>query len=220
MFKDLSYMKGVFGLGMKFFLIQIAGIVLFSTGNMLVTQLFTPDHVVSYNLAFQFFGVSNMLFSIILAPYWTSVTDAFFKQEFDWIKLSMKRMIRISYFFILLLVLMIFIAPFIYDIWVGSGIGIEPSINIWMALLFIIIVFYSPYTYFINGIGKIKLQMYSLILSSLVNIPLCVFLAKNMQMGVGGVVAGSVISLLPHAILSPIQYYKIINQKANGIWLA
>jgi O-antigen/teichoic acid export membrane protein len=220
LFKEKIYVKGIFGLGIKFFIIQLSGLVLFSTGNILISQVLDPGHVVPYSISYQYFGVSNMVFSIILTPYWTSVTDAYHRNEMTWIKQSMKNMIYVSYFFIGLLFVMLFLAPHIYSIWVGDSIEINFSLNVWMTILFMVIVFYSPYTYFINGTGKVKLQMISLLFTALINIPLCLFLVNKMDMGVSGVVAGSVFSLLPHAIISPIQYHKIINQSAHGIWLA
>jgi len=39
-----------------------------------------------------------------------------------------------------------------------------------------------------------------------------------MGLGSSGVILGTCISLLFGTILAPIQYYKIINQKAFGIW--
>ena len=114
-----------------------------------------------------------MVFSIILTPYWTSVTDAYHRNEMTWIKQSMKNMIYVSYFFIGLLLVMLFLAPYIYSLWVGDSIEINFSLNVWMTILFMVIVFYSPYTYFINGTGKVKLQMISLLFTALINVPLC-----------------------------------------------
>ena len=83
---------------------------------------------------------------------------------------------------------------------------------------FMIYISYSPFTYFINGTGKIKLQMLTVVLMSLVNIPLAIFLASYKNMGVSGVIFSTMICLLPHAILLPVQYSKIIRNKAKGIW--
>jgi O-antigen/teichoic acid export membrane protein len=213
-------MKEIMGLGIRFFVIQIAGILLFSTGNIIISQLLGPEKVVPYNLSYQYFGISNMAFSIILAPYWSSVTEAYTKGDNKWIKSSMKKLSYFSFLFLVLIIAMLFFAPLFYKLWVGDKVEIELSTNLWMALFFAFTIFYSPYTYFINGTGKVKLQMISLVFTALLNIPLAILLVSKFNMGVSGVIASTVISLIPHVILSPIQYTKIIEGHASGIWNA
>lgn len=86
------------------------------------------------------------------------------------------------------------------------------------ALFVVVYLWYSIFIYFINGTGKIKLQLYTAVTVAIFNIPLSIFLAKNMGMGAAGVILGSCITYLPGAILGPIQYFKLVNGKATGIW--
>jgi hypothetical protein len=53
----------------------------------------------------------------------------------------------------------------------------------------------------------------------LINIPLSILLAIFFNLGVKGVVLGSVICMAPGIVLSRVQYFKLINQKAHGLWL-
>jgi Na+-driven multidrug efflux pump len=113
---------------------------------------------------------------------------------------------------------MVIFSPFVYNLWIGDNIVIPLSLTFNFAIYFALTNFYAPYTYFVNGIGKVKLQMYSILLTSIINIPLSVFLAKNIGLGVSGVIVATIICILPHAIICPIQFKKIINNKAYGIW--
>lgn len=74
------------------------------------------------------------------------------------------------------------------------------------------------FAYFINGVGKIKLQLVTAVISSIINIPLSIFLGRNMGMGINGVIAATIICLLLGTFLHPVQYYKIVTGKAKGIW--
>lgn len=213
-----EYLKDIFGLGMKFFIIQMSGIILFSTDNIIITQLFGPKEVVPFNIAFKYISISNMVLSMILAPYWSSITEAYTKGDFDWIKKSMNNLFKISLASIFMVFLMVVVSPFVYKIWIGTNVIVPLSLTIYMALFFALTIFYSPYTYFINGTGKVKLQMYSIVVTAIINVPLCVFLAKNLEFGVSGVIIATILCLIPHAILCPIQYSKIINNRAYGIW--
>ncbi|MEY4604816.1 MAG: hypothetical protein RIT43_2108, partial [Bacteroidota bacterium] len=72
-----EYLKEIFGLGATFFIIQISGIILFTTDNYIISKLFSPSEVVPYNIAYKYMSMALMLFSIIAAPYWSSITDAY-----------------------------------------------------------------------------------------------------------------------------------------------
>jgi len=72
------------------------------------------------------------------------------------------------------------------------------------------------FSMFLNGVGKLKLQLYSGLFGALINIPLAIFLGK--QFGIFGVVLSTCLLGVLGAIWMPIQYYKIINNKAQGIW--
>ena len=72
------------------------------------------------------------------------------------------------------------------------------------------------YSHFLNGIGVIKIQLYFALAGSLVNIPLAIFLGRTF--GVYGVILSTTIISIMAAVISPIQYNKIINNKAAGIW--
>ena len=60
--------------------------VLFSTDNFIISKLFGPEEVVPYNIAFKYFSIITMVYSILLTPYWSSFTEAYTKNDFVWIK--------------------------------------------------------------------------------------------------------------------------------------
>jgi O-antigen/teichoic acid export membrane protein len=213
-----KYLKDIFGLGIKFFIIQLSGIILFSTDNLIISQIYGPKEVVTFTIAFKYISISNMIFSMILAPYWSSITEAYTKADFIWIKKSINNLAKISFISLFFILLMVIFSPFVYKIWIGPNVTVPLSLTIYMALFFSLTIFYSPFTYFINATGKVKVQMYSIAVTSVINIPLSIFLAKNLNLGVSGVILATIICLIPHAIICPIQYLKIINNRAYGIW--
>ncbi|MCB0452925.1 MAG: MATE family efflux transporter [Aequorivita sp.] len=213
-----EYFKSIFGLGLSFFVIQISVIVMFSTDNFIITQLFSPAEVVPYNIAYKYMGISSMVFTMVLVPYWSSITDAYVKEEFDWIKNAMKNLIKFAIIAVILIVIMVLIAPYIYKIWIGDLVEVPVVLTVCMAAYFAITVLYAPFNYFINGVGKIKLHMYSFAIGALINIPLSIFLVKYTTLGVEGVMIATIICILPNLIIFPMQYLKLINNTAQGIW--
>jgi Na+-driven multidrug efflux pump len=83
-----------------------------------------------------------------------------------------------------------------------------------MAIFIIISIWNNNYALFVNGIGKIKLQMYTAIIAGIINIPISVYFAKSLHYGSGGVILGTVVSLSIFAIVGPIQTYFLLKDKA------
>ena len=71
---------------------------------------------------------------------------------------------------------------------------------------------------FINGVGKVMLQTYCLVIGVVLFIPSIYFFLEYLQWGIEGVVMSMIIANFYSLIVAPIQYYKIINNKAHGIW--
>lgn len=74
------------------------------------------------------------------------------------------------------------------------------------------------FIYFLNGVGNILLQLYIGVIDCILFIPLSLALAKLFGSGVLGVVVALTILTSLNAIWTPIQYLKIINNRAAGLW--
>jgi O-antigen/teichoic acid export membrane protein len=213
-----EYLKDIFGLGLKFFIIQFCGIILYTSDNMIISKLFSPAAVVPYNITHKFFSVASMGFSIILTPYWSTITEASQKEDWEWIKKAMNNLHKIVLITVVLIILMMLFSNSIFLVWIGTKIVIPMSLTFFIALFFIINTIISPFTIFLNGTGKIKLQLYQAIFTAILNVPLSIYLASSLQMGPQGVILATVICSIPGLILAPLQYYKIINKRAVGIF--
>ena len=213
-----KYIKDIFGLGLNFFIIQIAAVVLYTTDNLIITHLFSPKEVVPYNLSFKYFSIVSMIFSIIVTPYWSAITDAFAKEDFKWIKKSMKTLMKISLLFSVVIFFMLIMANLFYLFWVGQEVSIPFNLSIFMSIFVMLTIFTQPFTFFINGTGKIKIQLIIGVAMAFINIPISIILVKFFNFGVSGVILATIFCSVLGLIFYPIQYYKIINKKAKGIW--
>lgn len=213
-----EYIKDIFGLGLNFFVIQIAAVILYTTDNLIITHLFSPKEVVPYNLSFKYFSIVSMVFSIIVTPYWSAITDAFAKDDFKWIKKSMKTLMKISILFSILIISMLIIANQFYVFWVGKKVVIPFDLSVFMAIFTMLTTFIQPFTFFINGTGKIKIQLIIGVVMAVVNIPISIILVKFYGFGVSGVILATILCSIAGLVFYPIQYHKIINKKATGLW--
>ena len=66
--------------------------------------------------------------------------------------------------------------------------------------------------------GKVKLQVYLSIFNIIIHIPLAIFFAVNLNLGIAGIIFSTVISVLTMLIFRIIQFKIIYYNNANSIW--
>ncbi|MDP2362735.1 MAG: MATE family efflux transporter [Ignavibacteria bacterium] len=217
-FINFKYSASLVKLGMQFFVIQISSLIVFTTDNMIITQLYGPEQVVIYNVAYKYFLMVPLVFNVVLAPFWSAFTEAYVKKEIDWIKNSIKKLIIIWFILSIVAIIMVIFSNFVYELWVGSQIQIPFLLSLTTGAFVIIVNWNNIFAYFINGLGKVRIQLYYAIFTALLNIPLSIFLAKYAGLGITGIILATNISLIFASIWSPIQYLKLISGTAKGIW--
>ena len=210
------YARDLMNLGFKFFIIQIAFVVLYQTDNIIIAQLFGPTEVTPYNIAYKYFGVIPMLFGIIITPFWSAFTESWIKQDLSWIRSTMKKLRLFWLLLCAVALVMLLSAGFVYGIWIGDAVLIPFSMSSVMAIYVLVNAWNGIYSQFLNGVGKIKIQLYASIFGVLLNIPVALLLGK--AIGVSGVVLANVLFGVINMIWSAIQYQKIIQNKASGLW--
>lgn len=217
-FFDFSKLRNLVTQGLYFFIIQISALVLFSTDNLIITKLFSPEDVVPYSLAFKMFSIAMIGFSIIMMPYWAAHNEAYAKNNISWIIRTNKNIIFLWLLTVVGILLMLFFSDYIYKYWIGDTVKIPFILSLLMALYVSLHTFISIFVTFIFAAGKIKLQVYLAIFAAILNIPLSYLLAKYFELGPAGVILATILCIAPNIILGPMQYTKIINGKDRGIW--
>lgn len=215
---DWRKFKSLASIGIQFFIVQISVIVMFSTDNIIIAQITGPADVVPYNVARKYFGIVEMLFMIVLEPFWSAFTQAYVKKEFRWIRKSINQLLILWGISLAGSLIMLALSGWVYEIWIGDMITVPFHLSVLMMLFFMIKTWNNVFVYLINGVGKIRLQLYMSIVIAVINIPLSIFFAKYLNMGSAGVILGTIACLAIGAVLHPVQYKKIINGTARGIW--
>jgi O-antigen/teichoic acid export membrane protein len=217
---DFVHTKGLFNLGLVFFLIQFAGIVQYQTANIIIARLFSVADVTSYNVVYRYFGVLNMVFSIFLLPFWSASTEAFHKNDIQWIRNGIKKYNILNLLFILGGIIMLVSSSTVYRLWLGEGkVNVAFTLSFWGFIYFNVILYGGKYVSFLNGISALRIQFIACAASPLLYVGLAILLIKYFHLGVSSLFIASIAANFNAFILAPLQYYKIIVQKKKGIWL-
>jgi len=204
-------------LGAKFFFLQICAIIIFSTSSFFIAQFYGPKEVVSYNIVFRYFQIPIMVYSIVLSPVWSAVTDAYIKSDFVWLRKTIKQLNILSVLFTFGVVVMVILSQWVFRLWLGNKVIIPWNLCIVMAFYTIMQIWVAPYSNFINGLGKIKLTM-SLTFTGIALYLLLIYLFSNIFNNSTGVVMAIIGTSLIGAVFQPWQTHKILNGTAKGIW--
>lgn len=216
-FVHLKSVNGILSLGVKFFVIQVVTIILFQANNIIITQAVGPEAVVTYNVAYKYIGLIVVVFTIIVTPVWSAVTDAYVRGDFDWMKKSLSYLRKVFLWVLVGGIIMFVISPYAYKIWLGKDVIDVPYLITGLVLVYCLFeILYKIYGTFINGTGKLYLQMIVTSVIAVIYIPLAFFLGK--ALGLAGVLIANTIVFILNYIWSKMQCRKIINQTATGMW--
>lgn len=213
---DFSLIRNIVGLGGKFFVIQISMLLIFQCVNIILSRMKGPDAVAEYNIAYKYFNVVYMVAVIILTPFWSAFTDAYTKQDLQWMKSVYYKLSKIWLFAVVGCVMLLVISPWVYPFWLQNTISIPLPLSIAMAIHILVLSRAGLYMQLINGTGKVYIQLLIYMFFSLVSIPVMIWGCN--QWGGVGVISVATFVFFVQSVFGHIQLRKIINNSATGIW--
>lgn len=209
--------KDVFGLGSKFFFLQISFIIVFQTTNVLISQFAGPEQVTVYNVTFRYMSIAQMVLGIVMAPVWSAMTEAYTVKDWKWIKSTYKRLITFYRLTVISLFFMLLISPFVFKIWLGDSVATSFHITALVGLFISIHVWHTMHATVVNGMGILKLQLYITIVQLILFPVLSYLLGHNFAL-IGIIISNCIVVSISGVSLS-IQVRKVLSQNASGIWV-
>lgn len=207
----------IVGKGLGFFFIQITScLVIYGSSNLFITQFGSPKDVTVYNIAYKFFNLLAIAYTIVISPMWNAYTDAYVKGEMKWIENMFRRAIKIWVLSVLGGMLMLAFCNVFYRLWVGDSVSVPLSVSASVLFYISMFNFNNCVTYLLNGLNKIRVQIItSVVVTAAYLIVVYVFGSK---FGIVGVVLSMAFSYAIMAIIHIYQCRLLIGQKAKGIW--
>lgn len=216
-FFDKSLSHKIVGKGLGFFVIQISScLVIFGAANIFITQLCGPATVTTYNIAYKFFNLLVIAYTIILSPMWNAYTDAYVKGDMIWINQTFNRALKLWGLSVVGGCIMLVGCQTFYHLWVGEKVIVPFTVSLSTLIYVSFFNLNNCVTYLINGLNKIRIQIITSLVFTALYIGIVLLLGK--KLGIEGVVlsmAGS------YACMSLIHLYQcrlLIKKKAKGIW--
>lgn len=212
---DFKLVKNIVGLGSKFFIIQICMLLIFQVTNVILSRVLGPEAVTEYNVSYKYFSITQMVFNIILSPFWSAFTDAYTKNDYEWMKIIQKKLSRIWLILVGINFFLLSIVPFAYRLWLGDSVQVSWPLSICMMVYFSVLSYSNMYMILLNGIGKVFLQMLIYIICACVGLPLSYYFCGIY--GIPGTIFVLATVYFMQAVFAKIQFNKILSGSCTGI---
>lgn len=203
--------------GVQFFLLQVCSVVLFTCTNIIICHLFTPTEVTPYQVAFRYMYVMIVLFTIIGMPFWNATTDAYTRGDIQWIRTASHRLDILLLGIVATMALMTAISIPVYHLWMGADINVPLPLTIAMAAYVLTLIISQRYSFLINGIGTLRIQVIFTFTAALLFVA-GVWIVSQYCRNITALVIMMCLVNIPGLIANKIQFHKLLNGTATGLW--
>ncbi|MGG3709335.1 lipopolysaccharide biosynthesis protein [Heyndrickxia coagulans] len=209
---NFKHSTSLMNTGIKFLILQLCAAVIFTTDSIIITNLLGPVEVSKYQLVYKLFNVFNVISMIIMTPLWSAFSLAYSKNDYKWIKSVLMKLLYLMIPVIIGIGVLALTCKKIIYVWMGTNINISYPLIIIVALYTFGVVWSNVFSYILNGLNRINLQLSAMIFGAIINIPLSILFVEKYNFGICGVVAASFISLLTYNVLAPLETHLFIKK--------
>jgi O-antigen/teichoic acid export membrane protein len=216
---DFKESRGLFNLGVVFFIISVAGLIQYQSANIIIAQNFGTYEVTSYNIVHKYFNILGMAFGIFLSPFWSASTDAYFQNDISWIRNAIKKYLLLIGILVGFGIIMLLYSSDVYEIWLKGQVEIDFVVSFWGFMFILSFMFGNLFVNFLNGISALRIQFWCSVLSPFIYIAVAILLIQYYELGIQSLFIASLIANFNGIIIAPIQYYLIVYRGKKGIWI-
>jgi len=192
---DCCAIGELLGSGSSFFLIQVAGVVVFSSDNLVVSHYLGAAEVTPYSVTWRLVGLAALLQSLIFPALWPAYAEAYARRDYAWIRrtfsFTMKGTVALN---LACAVVLVLFGRTLIRLWAGPAAVPTNYLLLAMGVWALISGFMSVESCLLAALNRTREQAVLSIVAAGVNIALSIALVRHI--GALGVIAGTVLSYL------------------------
>lgn len=206
--------RTMFGSGGEFFLLQIAGLVVFNSDNLVVAHYLGPVEVASYSVAWKLAGYAAIAQTLLMPALWPAFSEAFARGDVGWVRQTFRRTMWLTMGIATSFsVLFVFAGRWLIGVWAGRAAVPNQSLMLLMCGWVLISTFMGNTSTVLVAKGQIRLQAWCSMGAAGLNLVLSIYWVQ--RIGTAGVILGTIVSYL--AVLVPIQTWACFRElKVRG----
>jgi|SRR5579864_14910 len=187
--RDLTSVGGMF------FVIQIAGVLLFQTDNLIIAHYLGATAVTPYSVTWRLFSYTALFQMLAVPAYWPAYAEAFARGDLGWVRSRFRANFRITVLSTFVLTLpLVFFGGWFIEKWAGSAAVPQAGLLIGMGIWSLIYSAMNSQSCLLASSGRVKIQMIYSVLASAVNLVVSIVLVQ--RIGLVGVIMGTIAAFL------------------------
>lgn len=196
--------------GVRYFLIQFCGIILFQSQSIYITHEYGPSSVATFQIAYKYFSISSLILNTLTLPYFPEITILYKQNKYLQIIAITRRLFHFWGFSVFILLGLLLFSSFFLNFWLEKKIiipfDLSFSIFLWLCFHFLCVVLFG----ILLSIEEIGLQVIIAILA--IPFTYCILMILPTNLGVEKIPIANAIYLIFNSILMLFQL-KTINTK-------
>ncbi|MGC8542158.1 MAG: lipopolysaccharide biosynthesis protein [Phycisphaerae bacterium] len=203
-----GYIGKIFSSGTQFFAVQVAGLVVFSSDNLIIAHYLSPAQVTPYAVTWRLVGYIAALQTLIFPALWPAYSEAWERKDTVWIRKAYSHLRRSTIVMLVLGCGLILLAGRgIIRIWAGPS-AVPPMRLVGLMCVWIVIyAFTTNQSCLMGATSRVGKQAISSSLAAVANLGLSIYWVRNL--GSVGVLLATVTSYLVFVII--VQVYEVRN---------
>ncbi|MGI4854180.1 MAG: lipopolysaccharide biosynthesis protein, partial [Janthinobacterium lividum] len=93
---NFGAMRELLKSGSGFFVLQVAGLIVFNSDNLVITHYLGPANILPYNVTWKLAGLAAVLQTAIFPSLWPAYTEAYARGNYDWVRRTFWLAVRVA----------------------------------------------------------------------------------------------------------------------------
>ncbi len=188
---NASHLRPLIQSGSEFFILQLAGLIVFNSDNFVIAHYLGPQMVTPYSVTWRLVGYTAALQIILTPALWPAYAEAWVRRDIRWIRSTLNLVMLISMSAVLLgTAMLVMWGRALIRLWAGPAAVPSQTLLVLMCLWILISTFMANTSTVLLATNKTKLQAWLSALAAIVNLSATIWMVQ--RIGSIGVILGTI----------------------------
>ncbi len=185
--------RRLFGQGFLFFVIQLTGLVVFNSDNLVITHYLGAAAVAPYSTAWKLTQYAALLQGVLMPSLWPALAAAYHQRNMSWINSTYRSLRQKTQLAVgAVAVLMGLLGQWVIRLWTG-GVVVPSHALLWLMAFFAFLISATTnQALLLAAVGRLRLEATVAVLAAVSNLWLSIYLVQ--RIGPEGVILATILS--------------------------